>query len=142
MVADVLFRSKGDSKRVLSYSNRIIELMGSKPKPAGLSDAEWGRQKSAYVGMAYSMIGGVYLNQEQYPLADKTLRPALSMLQGQGREQQLAAALSYLGWANYKMKNYSEATRFYTQCLAINGPYQESAIKNLSVIKSEEAEQH
>jgi tetratricopeptide (TPR) repeat protein len=141
MVADTLFRSKGDSRRVLQYSNRIIELMGSKPKPEGLSDSEWSRQKSTYIGMAYSMIGGVYLNQEQYGQADKTLRLALPMLQGKGHEQQVAAALSYLGWANYKMKNYSEATRFYTQCIAINGPYQESAIKNISVIKSEETEQ-
>ena len=142
MVADTLFRSKSDSQRVLSYSNRIIELIGTKPKPAGLSDGEWGRQKATYIGMAFSMIGGTYLNQEQYPQADKSLRQALSMLQGQGHEQQLAAALSYLGWANYKMKNYSEATRFYTQCMAISGSYQESAIRNLSVIKSEEAEQH
>ncbi len=142
MVADTLFRSKGDSRRVLSYSNRIIELMGSKPKPTNLSDGEWSHQKATYFGMAYSMIGGIYLNQEQYPQADKTLRQALSMLQGQGREQQRAAALSYLGWANYKMKNYGEATRFYTQCMAISGPYQESAIRNLSVIKSEEGQQN
>jgi tetratricopeptide (TPR) repeat protein len=141
VVAETLFRSKADSRRVLSYSNRILELMGSKPKPAGLSDGEWGRQKAPYIGMAYSMIGGVYLNQEQYPLADKTLRQALSMLQGLGHEPQLAAVLSYLGWANYKMKNYSEATRFYTQCMAISSSYQESAIRNLSVIKSEEGQQ-
>jgi tetratricopeptide (TPR) repeat protein len=142
MVADALFQAKGDSKRVFAYSNRIIELMGSKPKPAGLTDGEWARQKATYTGLAYSMIGGVYLNQEQYGPADKNLRQALSMLQGKGREQQVAAALSYLGWANYKMKNYSEATRFYTLCVAINSPFQESAVKNMSVIKSEEAEQH
>jgi hypothetical protein len=39
------------------------------------------------------------------------------------------------------MKNYAEATRFYTLCLAINSPYQESAAKNLTVIKAEQAEQ-
>jgi tetratricopeptide (TPR) repeat protein len=141
MVADTLFHLKSDSPRVIAYSDRIIELMRSKPKPVGLGDGEWGHQKATYLGMAYSMIGGVYLNQEQYPQADKTLRVALSMLQGQGHEQQVAAALSYLGWANYKMKNYSEATRFYTQCMAISGSYQESAIRNLSVIKSEEGQQ-
>jgi tetratricopeptide (TPR) repeat protein len=142
LVADTLFRSKSDSRRVLAYSNRIVELMASKPKPAGLSDGEWSRQKATYTGVAYSMIGGVYLNQDQFGQADRMLRQALPLLQRQGREQQLAAVLSYLGWANYKMKNYSEATRFYTQCIAINGPYQESAIKNLSVIKSEETEPH
>ncbi len=38
------------------------------------------------------------------------------------------------------MKNYEEATRFYTMCLGINGPYQESAAKNLTVIKAEQPE--
>jgi tetratricopeptide (TPR) repeat protein len=141
MVADTLFRSKADSARVLVYSNKILGLMSSKPKPAGLSDAEWGRQKATYSGTAYSMIGGVYLNEEHYVPADRTLRLALPLLQGQGRELQRAATLSYLGWANYKMRNYAEATRFYTQCMAISGSYQESAIRNLSVIKSEEEQE-
>jgi tetratricopeptide (TPR) repeat protein len=141
LVADTLFRQKSDSKRVLVYANKIIELMRVKTKPAGLADAAWERQKSTLTGLAYSMIGGVYVGQEQYAAADRTLRKALPLLQGQGHQQQVASMLSYLGWANYKMKNYTEATRFYTQCLAINGPYQESAAKNLTVIKSEQAEQ-
>lgn len=142
MVADSLFRSKGDSKRVLAYSNRVVELMASKPKPDGLSDSEWARQKATYTGLALSMVGGVYLDQEQYGPADRTLRQALPLLQGRGHEQQLAATLSYLGWANYKMQNYAEATRFYTKCVAINSPFQESAIRNMSVIKSEQADSH
>jgi tetratricopeptide (TPR) repeat protein len=142
LVADTLFRQKSDSKRVLAYSNKIIELMRVKTKPAaGLTDAAWERQKSTLTGLAYSMIGGVYVGQEQYAAADRTLRQALPLLQGQGHQPQVASMLSYLGWANYKMKNYTEATRFYTQCLAINSPYQESAAKNLTVIKSEQAEQ-
>ncbi len=144
VVADTLFRTKADTKRLVAYSNKIVELVNSKPKPAGLSDTEWSRQKGIYSGAALSMIGGVYLDQELYPQADRTLRTALQYLQGQAqaRGQQLAATLSYLGWANYKLKNYAEATKFYTQCMAISGPYQESAIKNLSVIKSEDPDQH
>ena len=138
LVADTLFRRKSDTKRVLGYSNKIIELMAVKPKPAGLTDAAWARQKSTLTGLAYSMIGGVYLAQEQYAAADNSLRQALALLQGRGHQQQVASALSFLGWANYKMKNYAEATRFYTQCLGINSPYQESAAKNLAVIKAEE----
>ena len=140
LVADTLFRQKSDSKRVLNYSNKIVELMAVKPKPAGLTDAIWGRQKSTLTGLAYSMIGGVYLGQEQFAAADRTLRQALARLQGEGHQQQVASTLSLLGWANYKMKNYEEATRFYTMCLGINSPYQESAAKNLTVIKAEQPE--
>jgi tetratricopeptide (TPR) repeat protein len=142
LVAETLYGQRADSKRVLAYSNKIIELMNSKPKPANMSDGVWARQKATSVGLAYSMIGGVYLNQEQFKMADRALRQALPLLQSPGLDQQRAATLSFLGWANYKMKNYEEATNFYTRCLAINGPYQESAAKNLSVIKSEQAEQH
>jgi tetratricopeptide (TPR) repeat protein len=142
LVTDALYRQGAESKRVLAYSNALIELMRSKPKPAGVSDASWLRQRNTLTGAAYSMIGGVHLNQEQYGPADKALRQALPLLQGPGLEQQRAAALSSLGWANYKLKNYNEATNFYTLCLAINGPYQDVAIKNLGVIKSEQSAEH
>jgi tetratricopeptide (TPR) repeat protein len=141
-VADTLFRQHGDSKRVLAYSRSIVQVMASKPKPANLSAEEWTRQKNTVTGIAYSMIGGVYLAEEQFPAADQALRQALPLLQGPGHGQQVAAALSFLGWANYKMKNYPEATRFYTQCLGINSPYQEGAAKNLNAIKSEQGDQH
>jgi tetratricopeptide (TPR) repeat protein len=142
LVTETLYRQRADSKRVLAYSNAIIDLMSSKPKPAGVTDANWSRQKTTLTGVAYSMIGSIHLNQEQYGLADKALRQALPLLQSTGLEQQRAAALSSLGWANYKLKNYNDATNFYTLCMAINGLYREVAIKNISVIKSEQEEQH
>ena len=138
MAADTLFRQKSDFKRAAGYSHKIVELMAVKPKPAGLTDADWTRQKNTLTGLAYSIIGGVYLEGEQYTAADRTLRQALGLLQSSGQQQHVAATLSFLGWANYKMKNYTEATRFYTQCLGINSPYAESAAKNLNVIKSEQ----
>jgi hypothetical protein len=98
LVADTLYRQKSDSKRVLGYSNKIIELMGVKPKPAGLTDAVWAPQRSMLTGLAYSMIGGVYLGQEQYAAADRRLRQALARLQGEGHQQQVASTqLSRLG---------------------------------------------
>ena len=142
LVTETLYRQGADSKRVLAYSNKLIELMRSKPKPAGVSDVTWLHQKNTLTGVAYSMIGGVHLNQEQYGLADKAFRQSLPFLQGPAVEQQRAAVLSSLGWANYKLKNYNEANNFYTLCLAINGPYQEVAVKNLRVIKSEQSDQH
>ena len=141
-VADTLFRDHGDSKRVLAYSHSIIQAVTSKPKPGNLSAEEWTRQQNMYTGLAYSMMGSVYLAEEQFAAADQALRVALPLLQGQGHGQQIAATLSFLGWANYKLHNFSEATRFYTQCLGINGPYQEGAAKNLNAIKSEQGEQH
>jgi tetratricopeptide (TPR) repeat protein len=142
LLSQILGRNPTSNFVFSVYSNKLIELMNSKPKPAGVSDANWAHQKNTLTGVAYSMIGGVHLNQEQYGSADKAFRQALQLLQGPGLEQQRAAALSSIGWANYKLKNYNEATNFYTLCLAINGPYQEVAIKNLRVIKSEQSDLH
>ena len=56
LVTETLYRRGADSKRVLAYSNAIIGLMSSKPKPAGLSDANWSRQKNTLTGMAFSTV--------------------------------------------------------------------------------------
>jgi tetratricopeptide (TPR) repeat protein len=72
LVTETLYRQEADSKRVLAYSSKLIELMHSKPKPMGLSDANWSHQKNTLTGVAYSMIGGVHLNQER---TDRPTRP-------------------------------------------------------------------
>ena len=82
------------------------------------------------------MIGNTYINQSRFSQADSALRAALPMLRHS--DQSAAAILFYLGWANYKMDNFSEAVRFYKQCMAIGSQYQEQAIKNLTVIKNEQ----
>ena len=53
-------------------------------------------------------------------------------------EQSAASILFYLGWANYKMDNFAEAARFYKQCTALHGQFQEQALKNLNVIRTEQ----
>ena len=76
------------------------------------------------------------INQSRFSQADNALRAALPMLRH--NEQSMASILFYLGWANYKMENFVEAARFYKQCMAIRGQFQEQATKNLAVIRSEQ----
>ena len=136
LAAESYVRSGGAPDKVLSYSAKIIELMNTKPKPAIVQQEEWDRKKSFYTGSAYWMIGNVHINQNRFAQADTALRAALPMLRH--NEQSNASILFYLGWANYKMENFTEAVRFYKQCVSVHSQFQEQAAKNLNVIKAEQ----
>ncbi|MGH9719930.1 MAG: hypothetical protein ACRD8O_06935, partial [Bryobacteraceae bacterium] len=56
-----------------------------------------------------------------------------------GNNELTAAALFYLGWANYKSGNLAEAVKYNQQCLSIRSSYSEQAAKNLSAIQAEQA---
>lgn len=125
----------GATDRVMALAPRIIELMSTKKKPAEISAAEWEKKKAYYMGTSHWMMGNAYINQSRFSQADSSLRAAASLLRGY--DQSMAAILFYLGWANYKLDNVSEATRFFQQCLGYRGQYAEQAAKNLNVIKAE-----
>src|SRR5205823_14519520 len=48
--------------KVLSYSAKIIELMGAKSKPAIVRQEDWERRRALYVGSAYWMIGNGHVH--------------------------------------------------------------------------------
>jgi len=122
--------------KVVAYSTRLIDLMRTKSKPAIVRQEDWDKKKAFYTGSAYWMIGNVHINQNHFPQADSALRAALPLLRQS--EQSAASILFYLGWANYKMENFADAVRFYKQCMAFRGQFQEQAAKNLNVIRTEQ----
>jgi tetratricopeptide (TPR) repeat protein len=134
-VADYYFRRKEEPRKVLEYCEKIVALMSSKKKPRALSDTEWNHQKALYGGLAHYMAGSVHVNDEQYESADRSLRLALPLLRD--NDTYSPAILSSLGWTNYQLARYSEAVRFYKQCLPYGGVYKEQAEKNLAAIKAE-----
>jgi tetratricopeptide (TPR) repeat protein len=135
-LADYHFRRKQETRRVLEYCDRIVALMNSKKKPGALSEAEWNHQKAVYSGTAYYMAGTVYFNEKRYEPADHSLRLALPLFEGSST--MLPAVLTSLGWVNYQLGRYSEAVRFYKQCMPFGGIYKEQAEKNLAAIKAEQ----
>jgi tetratricopeptide (TPR) repeat protein len=135
-LADYHFRRKEETRRVLEYCDRIVALMNGKKKPGALSDSQWSYQKALYSGTAYYMAGTVYFNEKRYEPADHSLRLALPLLEG--NNTMLPAVLTSLGWVNYHLGRYSEAVRFYKQCMPFGGIYKEQAEKNLAAIKAEQ----
>jgi tetratricopeptide (TPR) repeat protein len=135
IIAESYQDSQMDPQKLTGYANRLLMVMTRKAKPVEMTDDEWAKKKARLTGASYWMIGSALLQQKRYGAGDKSIRTALPYLKGDARL--MSAALFYLGWANYQMHNFPEAIRFNQQCMALKGPYQEKAAKNLEVIRAE-----
>lgn len=132
---------KQDTNKVVAYSTKIVEFLPVKEKPQGMSDADWDKKKTGVLGLAHWMAGTSLSAQGKWAPADKNLRIALPLVQG--NDQLVAGALFHLGLSNYQMgrgksaQQMADATRFFEQCAAMKGPFQAKAKENLAVIKKQ-----
>jgi tetratricopeptide (TPR) repeat protein len=133
-VAESYFKAGKDQNAVLSLSKKAIDWLNKAPKPEGISDADWNRDKTTELTQAYFMIGSVNFQAEKWEAADQAFRAALPNLTD---PRFRAEALNSLGWANYKLKNMPDALKFYVDCTNIPGPYQLAASKTLNTITAE-----
>lgn len=132
---------KRNADKVVAYSDKIIELM-NRPKPEGVSDADWEKKKTVTTGLAYWMSGTTLSGNNKFAEADKRLRSALPLVKD--NEQLYGSALFHLGLANYKMAQASknkaqiaDAVKFSKQAAAVKGPLAAQAAKNLKVMQQE-----
>ena len=134
LVAESYFKAGRDPNTVVSLSKKAMDRVNKAEKPANLSDAEWARNKTAELTQANYMIGSVSFQAEKWEAADQAYRAALPNLTD---PRFRAEVLNSLGWANYKLKNVSDAIKFYIDCTNIPGPFQLSASKTLNTITAE-----
>jgi tetratricopeptide (TPR) repeat protein len=135
VVTDNYIQNKKSPEKVHAYSAKLVQLMASKPKPEGVSDADWTARRNLVTGLAHYMNGKQYYIEAKYPQADQELRPALPLVES--NQAIKAESLYYLGFANYKMEKPQEAANYYRDCAAIKGPFQATAAKNLQGIKTQ-----
>jgi tetratricopeptide (TPR) repeat protein len=136
-VAEQYVQKKRSPDKVIAYSAKVVELMNTKPKPQGVSDADWTKKKNTLSGVAHFLSGSTLYEQNKFPAADKEVRAAIPLVEG--NDQLKAATLFYAGLANYKMNNVTDALRFNQQCAAIKSPFQAKANENIRVMKSQGA---
>jgi tetratricopeptide (TPR) repeat protein len=134
LVAESYFKAGKDPNAVVSLSKKAIDRVNKAEKPQGLSDAEWAHNKTAELTQANYMIGSVSFQAERWEAADQAFRAALPNLTD---PRFRAEVLNSLGWVNYKLKNVSDAIKFYIDCTNIPGPYQLAASKTLNTITAE-----
>jgi len=134
VVTDNYVQTKKEPAKVHAYSERIVQLMASKPKPEGVADADWTAHRNQFTGIAHFLDGKLYYTESKFPQTDQQLRAALPLI---ANPDMKAEALYYLGFANYKMEKPQEAANFYRECAAIKGRFQATAAKNLQGIKTQ-----
>lgn len=126
--------------KAIAAAEQAIQSADSKPKPEGVADADWPTWKAQIKGRASWIAGVSYAAVNKWALADKSLRAALSSVQGD--KNMLAQALFFLGLANYRLaeggqkERAGDALRFSEQCAAIPGPLQVSARTNIKAIRA------
>jgi tetratricopeptide (TPR) repeat protein len=136
--------TRKQNDRALGYANRLTAVLSKHPKPEGVSAADWERKRSAGLAQGYWTAGVISAEKAQYVAADKNLRAALPLIQG--NPAMMGPALFYLGMANYQLGKMTlnkakvlEAVKFSEQSMAIPGPYQDQARHNALVMKDDAA---
>ncbi|MBI3471268.1 MAG: hypothetical protein HY013_07925 [Candidatus Solibacter usitatus] len=126
---------KKDAEKAIQYSNKAIELLNTKPKPEGVSDADWTNKKNGTSAVAYFLAGSTYFGQNKLKEAETALRAGLAP--SEGNEQLKAQILFYLSLAVHKQGKLPEALQLSQQCAAIKSPFQAKAAENAKVLRAQ-----
>src|SRR5262249_60121709 len=134
-------QSKKQPEKIHAYSAKVVEIMSAKPKPEGVSDADWTTRKNAVLGLAYFLSGKQYSTENKHPQTDQQLRKALPLVESTPALK--AETLFLLGFANYRMAGGSperaqDSANFFRACSNINSPFQAQAGTNLKKITAED----
>ena len=136
--------NRKQTDRALNYANRLTASINKHGKPEGMAAGDWERKRTAALGRGYWVAGVLSAEKGAYMIADKNLRSAVPLLQG--NDAMLGPALFYLGMANYQLGKMTlskakvlEAVKFSEQSMAIASPYSDQARHNALVMKDEAA---
>ena len=135
VVADSYAQQNKEPAKVHAYSAKIVDIMTAKPKPEGMSDADWAARKALITGLAHYMSGKLYYTEKNYGKADTELRAALPMAETNANMK--PEVLFLLGFANYQLKKPQDAANYYKACAAIKSQFQAGAAKSYQGIKNE-----
>ena len=133
------YRSKKQDDKVADLTGKALQLAASKPKPEGVSDADWATWRTQIAGRANYVMGITYAALDKWAPTDRALRAALPDLNAS--PEMKAETLFYLGLANYNLAEAGDTQRardalhFSDQCAAFPGPYQARARANAKAIR-------
>jgi hypothetical protein len=117
--------------KAVTYAQRaIVAAKADDP------DADKSRKVSA--GVAHSVLGRAYANQQKTAQSITELKSATMLLKGQD-EQQYAIAAYYLGWNYAKLNRLTEARAVLTEVASTPGPIQQSAQDLLTKVNTARA---
>ncbi len=135
VLVDSYMQQKKDPGKVHAWSDAIVQLMAQKPKPEGVSDADWLAHKNQITGLARYLNGKLYHNENNFVKADIELRAALPLVETNAAIK--PEVLYMLALSDFKLQKLQEAANYFRACAAIKSPYQQLATTNLAKLKSQ-----
>jgi len=110
-------------------AKKALSLVDTVPKPEGVADDQWAKQKALQKGLALSSLGQVNIEKKENAQAVDNLKAAAPLLKADdgsyGRNQYR------LGFALLNLKRTAEAKEAFTQAASVNGPYKALAQEKL-----------
>jgi len=127
------------------FAARLTNVMRSKAKPEGFSEADWEKKKSLMLGQGYYIAGAASCASNGWADCDRNLRAAIPYV---GKDPNMGGTTYfYLGLANYNLgkagqiiidrTKVQEAQKFSEQAAAMPGPMQANAARNAAAMKAE-----
>jgi len=113
-------------------AKKALELLAEAKKPENLTDDQWQKQVSIQKGLAYSVLGQVYVNNNQNAQAVEAFKQASPLLKSDSFSY--GRNLYRLGFTLAKMKRIPEARTALTEAISVNSPYKAKAQETLNKI--------
>jgi hypothetical protein len=128
--------------RALALANKLISVARSRPKPEGVSDADWDKVKNEALGGGYYIAGAVNAQKQAWVDCDKDLKNALPLISHD--PNRLGPAYFYLGLCDYQFgritqdrSKMQDAIKYSDLSAAIPGPMAAQAANNSKSIRTE-----
>lgn len=129
LIADY-YSEKGEQlDKAEASAKKAISVLGSAPKPEGLTDDQWRQQSSLQKGLALSALGQVNIEKKDNAQAADNLRAAAPLLKSDAGSY---ARNEYrLGFALLNLKKVADAKAAFTEAASVNSPYKALAQEKL-----------
>jgi tetratricopeptide (TPR) repeat protein len=112
-----------------------IEVMATMPKPASLTDAQFGAAKAQKASQAHSALGLVYFRREDYANSVTELQQAM-----QNNANPDQTDLFVLGMDLQNLDKFADATEVFGRCGQIAGNLQDRCKQNADMAKKQIAQ--
>lgn len=130
---DTYLQNKKEPVKVHEYSVKLVDLMAAKPKPEGVSDADWTARKSLVTGLAHYWNGKLYQSEKNNAKADLELRAALPLVSSNAQIK--PEVLYLLALSDYSLDKFQDAADYFRTCSTLKSPFQQLATTNLARVK-------
>jgi len=120
------YSEKGEQlDKAEASAKKAVALLGTAPKPEGVTDEQWQQQVSLEKGLALSALGQVSIQKKDNAQAVENFKAAAPLLKADegsyGRNQYR------LGFALLNLKRNAEAKDAFTQSASVNSAYKSLA---------------